>query len=185
MVGGRRRINNEVGHLLKFLLFAGRLKSQQREGWVKKLKMANVESVADHSYRTALMAMVFGDMKGLDTEKAMKLAILHDLPEAIVGDAIPGERPKTEKEALESAAMNRLLARLPAKLKAEYSVIWRDFIACDSPEAELVRQLDKLEMAIQATEYGRDRSRPGTEEFIQSARREVKDPDLVELLESL
>jgi putative hydrolase of HD superfamily len=131
------------------------------------------------------MAMAFSDTKGLNTERVMKLAILHDLPEAIVGDLLPEERSKKEKEARESAAMRTILARLPARLKTEYGEIWRDFIAHGSPEAELVRQVDKLEMAVQAAEYGQERGKSGTEEFIRSARRKVKDADLVELLDSL
>jgi putative hydrolase of HD superfamily len=152
---------------------------------MKKLRMRKVESVADHSYRTVLMAMAFSDVKGLNTERAMKLAILHDLPEAIVGDLLPGERTKKEKEALESSAIRTILAGLPGRLKTEYGEIWRDFTARDSPEAELVRQIDKLEMALQATEYGRERGKSGTEEFIKSARNEVKDAELVELFQRL
>ena len=176
---------DETGRLLDFFSFAGRLKSQRRMGWVKRLKKRNTESVADHSYRTVLMAMVFSDLKGLDTEKTMKLAMLHDLPEAIVGDLIPGERPKKEKKALESAAMKKILARLPARLKAEYGEIWGDFVTRTSPEAQLVKQIDKLEMAMQATEYGRDYGKSETEEFILSARPGLKDSDLVGFFEML
>ena len=176
---------DEAGRLLDFFSFAGRLKSQRRMGWVKRLKNRNVESVADHSYRTVLMAMVFSDLKRLDTEKTMKLAILHDLPEAIIGDLIPGERPKEEKRALESAAMKKILTRLPARLKAEYGEIWRDFVKRESPEANLVKQIDKLEMAMQATEYGKDLGKSEMEGFILSARPSLNDSDLVGLFDTL
>ena len=82
--------------------------------------MRHPESVADHSYRTALMAMVFSDIRGLDTEKAVKMALLHDLPEALVGDSIPGERTPAEKKRMESAAMRTLLSDLPPRVAKEY-----------------------------------------------------------------
>ncbi|MGH9918456.1 MAG: HD domain-containing protein, partial [Nitrososphaerales archaeon] len=67
--------------LLQFFLMSGRLKAEMRRGWVKKLGMGRPESVADHSYRTALITLIYSDSQGLDTAKALRLALLHDLPE--------------------------------------------------------------------------------------------------------
>jgi len=61
-------------NLTRFFVRAGRLKSEPRRGWVLKLGMEDPESVADHSYRVALMAMVYCDARRLDTEKAMKIS---------------------------------------------------------------------------------------------------------------
>jgi putative hydrolase of HD superfamily len=168
----------------QFFLAAGRLKTERRRGWVKKLGMEHPESVADHSYRTALITMVYSDMKGLDTRKAMKMAILHDLPEANVGDSMPGDRPREKKILLEDAAMSDLLSGLPSGIKAEYETIWREFLAGESPEAALVHQVDKLEMGIQASEYMAKGDRPSHdfEEFFSTARAAIKDEDMIRLL---
>ena len=106
--------------LLQFFMMSGRLKSEMRRGWVKKLGMARPESVADHSYRTALITLIFSDSQGLDTAKALRLALLHDLPEAIVGDAMPEERSGRRKIEMETKAMAELLAELPEEQKALY-----------------------------------------------------------------
>jgi len=165
---------------------AGRLKSEPRRGWVKKLKVKDPESVADHSYRTALMAMVLSDSWGLDTGKAVRMALLHDLPEAMVGDAMPEERSGEPKVALETGAMRDLLKGLPPRLRARYEALWSEFVAGESEEARLVRQLDKLEMAIQASEYvGAGYDNEVAKEFFASARREVKDARLVALLREI
>jgi putative hydrolases of HD superfamily len=162
---------------------AGRLKSEPRRGWVKKLGVPDPESVADHSYRTALMAMVLSDLWGLDTGRAVRMALLHDLPEAVVGDAMPEERSGEAKAALETGAMKDLLRGLPPRLRARYGALWSDFVSGRSEEARLVRQLDKLEMAIQASEYVAEGYDRGTAaEFLASARREVKEARLVALL---
>jgi len=171
--------------LIRFFVSAGRLKSEPRRGWVLKLGMQNPESVADHSYRVALMAMVYCDARGLDAEKAMKMALLHDLPEALVGDSIPGERPPKKKRAMEWAAMRSLLKDLPRSVAKEYLSIWREFEDQASPEAELVRQLDKVELAIQAHEYKRDDPVNDVEEFFRSARKGVVDAELIGVIDSV
>ena len=106
--------------LLQFFMMSGRLKSEMRRGWVKKLGMARPESVADHSYRTALITMVFSDTLGLDTGKALRLALLHDLPEAIVGDAMPEERSGKRKIEMETKAMEEILSELSEEQRALY-----------------------------------------------------------------
>lgn len=168
--------------VLGFFGMAGRLKSEPRKGWVSKLRMKNPESVADHSYRTALMAMAYSDARGLDTAKVLKMALIHDLPEAIVGDSIPGERTVRRKLTLESAAMKEILEEMPSVQRTEYGKIWQEFNHGESEEALLVRQVDKLEMAVQASEYRRAHGGPGAEEFIESARAQISDPDLLALL---
>lgn len=168
-----------------FFSIGGRLKFEPRRGWALKLGLANPESVADHSYRVALMAMVYSDERGLDTGKAMRMALLHDLPEAVVGDSIPGERSLSDKRRLESRAMKMTASELPPSLAKLYLRTWEEFEEGKSPEAKLVRQLDKVEMGFQAAEY---RSRyPGTDvkEFLRAARRAVTDRELTRALDAI
>jgi len=178
-----RRKEAGAKNLVGFFVRSGRLKAERRRGWVKKLRLTNPESVADHSYRTALMAMVISDSRGLDTERALRLALLHDLPEAVVGDAMPEERSGPRKTAIETKAMEELLSALPPGLRSLYQATWLEFVNGTSEEARLVRQLDKLEMAIQAWEYAHESSDPAlAREFLATAREHVKDKGLVELL---
>ena len=169
--------------LLQFFLMSGRLKAEMRRGWVKKLGLPRPESVADHSYRTALMTMIFSDSLGLDTGKALRLALLHDLPEAIVGDAMPEERSGKRKTDLETKAMDEILSELPKELVALYRGAWTEFVEGKSEEARLVRQLDKLEMAIQAWEYAHESGSPSSaKEFWASAREHIKDDAILDVL---
>lgn len=179
----RHPSGSAVGRLLDFFLLSGRLKTEPRKGWVEKLRVREPESVADHSYRAALMAMVYADLKGLDTSRALKMAILHDLPEAIVGDATPHEVRRKNRLTEENVAMERLLESLPDRLRFRYRDLWLEFVKETSPEARLVGQLDKLEMALQAKEYVTEKySKKTAEEFVESARAKIKDPDLQRLL---
>ena len=170
---------------LRFFGRVGGLKSEPRKGWVMKLKMKHPESVADHSYRVALMGMVYSDSRGLDTEKVVKMALLHDLPEVIVGDSIPGERAPAKKRLLESAAMDEILSDVNPNLARRYRAIWEEYEEQVSPEARLVSQLDKVEMVFQASEYKKQDPRREVGEFVRSARTRVDDPELIKVIDSL
>jgi putative hydrolase of HD superfamily len=181
-----RRKEPDMKALLTFFAQSGRLKSEKRRGWLVKLGLAHPESVADHSYRTALMAMVLSDSRGLDTAKAVRLALLHDLPEALVGDAMPEERSGASKAAVETKAMEKLLDALPPEVRSLYRDAWSEFLGGKTEEARLVRQLDKLEMAMQAWEYAKGLSDPGSaREFSAAARKQLTDSELLALLRQM
>ena len=120
--------------------------------------------------------------KGAFPETKTIARFTDDLPEAIVGDSIPGERTKERKLKLESTAMKEILEEMPPAQRREYGMIWEEFNSGESEEALLVREVDKLEMAVQASEYRSAHAGPGTEEFIESARAAIRDPDLLALL---
>jgi 5'-deoxynucleotidase len=177
-----KRISAGPEALLELFTRAGGLKGERRKGWVRKLAIPNPESVADHSFRTALMAMVYSDLRGLDTGKTVRMALLHDLPEALVGDTVPGERTRAQKLRLESRAMKEMLAGLPKAQGREYWEIWQEFNRGSSKEAALVREVDKLEMAVQADEYRKGQWKAHVSEFMESARNGIDDEELLSLL---
>jgi putative hydrolase of HD superfamily len=178
-----RRKESDARNLVRFFVRSGRLKAERRRGWVKKLGLRDPESVADHSYRTALMTMVISDSRGLDTGKALRLALLHDLPEAIVGDAMPEERSGKQKIEIEMKAMRELLKDVPPRVRSLYHDEWLEFVSGRTEEAKLVRQLDKLEMAIQAWEYVKNSGNLAmAKEFWATARTHIIDGGLLELL---
>ena len=83
--------------LIDFFHEIGSLKDLKRTGWLMR-KVSNPESVADHSFRTAVMALILAPRLKLNTEKCLKMAVLHDLAEARIGD-IPG-REKEEDQLI-------------------------------------------------------------------------------------
>ena len=144
------------------------------------------ESVADHSYGVAMMAMTFSDMAGLDTEKIMKMAVLHDLAEAITGDFIPGEISRENKQDIESQAMEEILSKIPPQLASAYNVLWKDYLEGTSPEASLLHEVDKLEMSVQAAKYfGEGCPKERLDDFIESSRKGIKSKDLIAVLDTL
>jgi putative hydrolase of HD superfamily len=165
----------------KFLGITGILKRTLRTGWVD-IEVYQPESVADHSFRTAVLCMVYADIKGLEPLKMLRMALIHDLPEAIIGDLLPHQKTKETKE-YEEKAIKRILGLLPETEKEKYLEIWNEYKKGESREAKAVRQLEKIEMAIQAKEYekmGIDKKR--IERFTKSAKDATIWPDLRRLL---
>jgi len=140
----------------EFAFFASELKNVKRSGWKDKLDINDGESVADHTYTMTILGMVISDLHGLNTEKIMRMSLLHDLAESITGDILPEQITKEEKYLKENDAINKILHKLPNELTIMYSKIWEEFQKNETDEAKFIHELDKLEMAIQAKIYQKD-----------------------------
>lgn len=139
--------------LITFFEYVLRLKRVNRAGWISKVRISDAESVADHSFSASAISMTLSDILGLDTERVMKMVILHDLAESITGDYIPGEVGKNEKVRKENKAMKAILHYVPRNLRSEYEGIWKEYLSGKTEIARLVHEVDKLEMALQARQY--------------------------------
>jgi len=173
---------NELA-LLEFLHNAYRLKEIKRTGW--KLKgIKNPESVAEHSFMLALMALALAKPLKLDAGKCISLALVHDLPEIITGDIAHAGPPSRGQIADEGKAMKKLLSKLDAETKNTISGLWNEFALAKSKEAKIIHQLDKLECAIQAHKYEIAHKRK-MQEFFDEAEERLTDKNLLGLLHAL
>jgi len=173
--------NSSLYNLVKFLEITGRLKRTPRAGWVE-VGIRQPESVAGHIFRTSILCMVYADMEGLDQLKLLRMALIHDLPEAITGDLTPSKKTKESKEK-EDAAINQILELLPKKQRKKYMTDWNEYQEGKTEEAKAVRQLEKLEMALQAKEYEKTKSTSQSlKRFIKSAEKAITLPEPKRLL---
>jgi len=162
------------------------LKNVQRKGWIDKIGIKDPESVADHSFSMTLMSMIVSELHGLDTNKIVKMSLLHDLAEASVGDFTPGEISKIKKLELENDAMRKILTELPNELIKNYQNVWDEFLIGKSEESIFVHEMDKLEMAFQAKQYmDEGNSKEKIQPFIDSANNEIKNKNLKEIMNKL
>lgn len=170
---------------LKSQLQTMQLKRLYRQGWLKRgVPETECESVADHSFSVALLSLLAPDPGfPVDRTKAALLALIHELGEVYAGDITPvdGVSPD-EKARRERASVERVLEGVPDA--ASLQSLWEEFEEGKSPEARFVRQLDRLEMGLQAAVYkaeGKDRMG----EFLDSADRAVSSPALRGLLRAV
>lgn len=167
--------------MIDALLEVAGLKALVRAGWARR-GIADPESVAAHSWGVGWLVLVLLP-SDLDRERALSYAVLHDLPEVRTGDLMPSDGVSTEdKHARERAAMQAICARLPGG--AALLATWEAYEAQQDPEARFVRQLDRLDMAIQAVAY-EGSSSERLDEFLDSADAVIEHPALREVLEQL
>ena len=172
--------------ILDFFKVAANLKNVSRQGWIDKLSISDPESVADHSYSMAIMCMVISDLENHNSEKILKMVMLHDLAESKTGDMTPDQIPKEKKMALENKAFLEIMENLPDKIKSQYLEIWNEYQENDSPESNIVHQIDRLEMTLQARRYQKEgHSEEKLSPFFESARTQITHPKLKELFTQL
>ena len=155
------------------------MKTTPRTGWLDRgIPSEEVESVADHSIMTALIAWIVAlDEPDLDADKVLKLAIVHDIAEAIVGDRPPyepHELPTNDPDALraffsvrhlrtpenrsakqqdEAEAAARLTGLMGDSAAREIGALLQEYEERSTPEAWFVKDVDNLEAFLQSRAY--------------------------------
>jgi putative hydrolase of HD superfamily len=172
--------------ILDFFKTAVNLKNISRQGWINKLSLKHPESVSDHSYSMAIMGMVISDLENYNSEKILKMILLHDLAESKIGDYTPNQISKENKIKIENNAYDEIINALPDAIKLQYAQIWEEYQKQESPESKIVHQIDKLEMALQAKMYQKEgASKEVIESFFKSAENEITHPKLKELFNQI
>jgi putative hydrolase of HD superfamily len=140
--------DDELEGILEFLRAAERLKTVARSGWTSA---GERESVAEHTWRLCLMAMLLYDRTpGVDLARLLKMCLIHDLGEAISGDVpAPAQSDLAPKSERERADLVQLTASLPAVLQQEILHLWDEYEDATSSEGRLAKGLDKLETILQ------------------------------------
>jgi putative hydrolase of HD superfamily len=162
------------------------LKVLYRQGWLKRgVSPEQCESVADHTLGVAILAMWITDLyfPALDVLKVIQLALIHDFGEVYAGDITPADDIDNEqKSSLEYEAVQSIFAKLPNGSK--YVALWKEYESAQTPEAMLVRQIDRLEMGLQASIYSH-LGLNSPDEFLDSARKALHEPELENIFEEL
>ncbi|GCB71303.1 5'-deoxynucleotidase HDDC2 isoform X2 [Scyliorhinus torazame] len=174
-----------VKNLLQFMHCMGQLKRVPRTGWVYR-NVEGPESVSDHMYRMAVMALLTEDQK-LNKDRCIKLALVHDMAECIVGDIIPADNiSKEEKHRREEEAMKHLIGLLSDDVGKEVLGLWEEYENQSSAEAKYVKELDRFEMIMQAFEYEQLEQKPGRlQEFYDSTKGNFHHPEILQLVATL
>lgn len=158
--------------LAPLLLEAAALKALDRAGW-RRVGLDPVESVAAHSWGVGWLVALCCPPE-LSRERALLLALVHDLPEVRVGDLTPHDGvPKAEKRRREAEAAAAMLAHAPELLAA-----WREYEAAETAEARFVHELDRLDMGLHALASAKQPEAPDLTEFVESADRGIHAPPL-------
>lgn len=139
----------EIRALLNFLNVAEKLKCNTRHSFTSS---GRHESVAEHSWRLALMAyLVKDELPEVEIDKVIRMCLFHDMGEAVTGD-IPAFEKTDQDEKVEKRAVTSVLEELPEPYRTETEELFREMEELRTPEAKLYKALDKLEALIQHNE---------------------------------
>lgn len=183
-----------------------KLKDIPRTGWVDRgIPKQEAESVADHSFFTTLLVWVVAhDDDSVDSDRVLKLALIHDAAESIAGDippydaedipTNPSEREaffavrkqrspenRARKNAIESAAAIDLMAMLPDSIRPIWRELWDEYESQSSPEARLVKEVDRLEAFVQSRLYAQKYPDAPVVGFTDMAMQTITHPVLVKI----
>lgn len=195
--------------LVNFFHEIGEIRKIPRRGWVL-IGAKKPADVIDHSFRLAVMTWILGRSKRLHVERAIKMALVHDLCELYAGDVTPYDYnsilPKDKrkwpklfdtwprfsksekirffqkKHKKEKAALMKLTSGLPSNLKREILGLWIDYDKGLSKEARFIRQVNRLETLLQAFEYGKENKRRPFHAWWVGTEEKVDDPSLIEFM---
>ena len=139
----------EARQLINFLSITGKLKRNTRHCWGPGGRQ---ESVADHSWQLAVMALLVADeFPDADINKVVKMCLIHDFGEAITGD-IPSFYKTQQDKDTEDAAILGLLQHLPSGIADEFAGLFTEMAEMQTSEAKLFKALDKMEAIVSHNE---------------------------------
>lgn len=141
---------------ISFLLKALELKDEKRTGWELR-NIEDPESVADHSWNAAFLTLVYGmKEENIDTDRAIKIALVHDLAESDTGDIATRaqdadqDTSEEEKNKLEHSFFENLTETLEDD---NIRALWKEYEQKETEEARFVKDMDKIELCLQALKY--------------------------------
>lgn len=140
------------GDLLDLLLEVQNLDRIPRLGYLLR-GVSDPESVSEHTWHVVFLVWVLSEsISDIDRLRALEIAMVHDIAELRIGDfprTASRYLPDGAKQAAEAAAVEEILAPLPARMRS----LWAEYQAGESREARLVKACDKLQMMLKVQLY--------------------------------
>jgi len=139
--------------IFEFMELIWVLKDLERSGWKYHKVSGIMETTASHTFGVMVLTWLFARKEHADEDRALKMALVHDLVESVIGDLTPYDAEVVNKSELEEEGMRAVEAKLPVQLRKEILSLTEEFRAGKSSESEIVRVCDKLDTVFQAYFY--------------------------------
>lgn len=143
--------DHQLAGAANFLFEMGRLKHIDRAGWTL-LGIPQPETVAEHSFRVGIAAMVLAELEGADVGHTTMLGLMHDAHESRIGDVPSVGRAYTTTAAPEAITAHQT-SGMPHDMGKMFQSLTEEYEAGETIEARVARDADKIETLLQAAEY--------------------------------
>jgi len=176
----------EVNSTIKMFFQLSHLKQLYRQGWLQRnVPREKCESVSDHSFCVSLFSYFIAKQfyPHLNLEKVLLMSLIHDVGEIYAGDITPSDNVSDEeKHLIEKASILQLFKDFPNR--DYYISIWEEYEEKSSPEALFVKEIDKLEMILQASVYEKQ-GYPITQDFFDCGEKHLSLKELKQILNEI
>lgn len=156
--------------LLEFFEDIDRLKHSERQGWQDIGVDQPRDTIASHSFGAALLGWSLAGREDLDSDRLVKMLLMHDLIMAYVEDYTPEDEEFQSKRDKEEEMAEKLFQDVPKNIREEFTNIFHEFQAGETSEAKLARECDKLDTLLQARKYSEENGENHLQEFLESYR---------------
>ena len=141
-----------MNNIVKYLYEIGQLKKVRRTGWWI-VGITNPESVAEHSFRTAMIGLILAHLERVDVTTVMAMCLVHDMPETRINDLHWIAQRYINMGQASNVVFNEQASQLPTDLNNWFLSLFSQFELQSTPEAIIAGDADKLELVLQAREY--------------------------------
>lgn len=143
-------MEEQLSALMKVL----NLKDEKRTGWELR-NIEDPETVAGHSWGTAFLTLIYSDKEDINRDKALRIALIHDLGEAEIGDI--AHRAVDAQQKMDSEEKSRLeretIEEISANTEDSILELWKEYEEKETPEARFVKDMDIIDLCLQALKY--------------------------------
>lgn len=197
-------------NILDFLLEIGKLKGKERRGWIAH-QIKNSETTAEHIFYLTFLVWTLGKRKKIDLDRAIKIALIHDLCEVYAKDLTPYDpllpkdkkkimevlkrwpkftpflkkKKEKDKDKMEARALKKLISKLPKELKTEIGNLWLEYSKGITKEGRFVKQADKMANLLQGIEYWKKYGKIQHRLWMRWIKEIIGDPVLIKFIKTI
>ena len=143
---------DKTSEIVKYLFEAGQLKRVRRSGWWM-IGVEHPESIAEHSFRAAIVGYILGKMENVNADKVAMMALFNDMHEARLNDLHKVGHRYIDFRKAEKKAFDEQVQRLPKEIADGLKRNFSQFSTDSTKEGVVARDADLIECALQAKEY--------------------------------
>ncbi len=197
-------------NILDFLLEIGKLKGRERRGWLVH-QIKNSETTAEHIFYLTFLVWALGKRKKINLDRAIKIALIHDLCEVYAEDLTPYDpllpkdkkkimevlkrwpkftpflkkKKEKDKDKMEARALKKLISKLPKELKVEIRNLWLEYSRGITKEGRFVKQADKMANLLQGMEYWKKYGKIQHRLWMRWIKEIIDDPVLIKFIKTI
>lgn len=158
------------------------LKHRERQGWKDKDVERPRDTIASHSYGAALIGWFLAEREDLDSDRMVKMLLVHDLVMARMDDLTPEDDEYSDKKSIERERLAQVLEQVPEDFREEARELIEELRDRETTLSRAAKDADRLDTLMQAVTYSEEASSPFIREFLEHARTDVESDSAREIL---